>query len=126
MSKLHIINHYYIMYQRQKMAAVVPQKLIQSYENMDLIGRVFSVGYFKVKGINFEYPRFENYSFVRRDWEITVNSQTTFTRMTEFLENIFTRYPMVTSIQTLQEDRTQRKMLIGTLIYLLGLYKTIV
>ncbi|GJY25499.1 hypothetical protein Tco_0400225 [Tanacetum coccineum] len=60
------------------------------------------------------YPRYQNYSFVRNDWVITINPKTVVTELLFAEEAAFKEKAWIVSIRALVSDRTQRKMLIDT------------
>ncbi|PWA94586.1 hypothetical protein CTI12_AA059070 [Artemisia annua] len=58
-----------------RMAAVVPQDLVEEYKNKNLDNTYVSIHHFQIDYINpTEYPRHNNYSFVRNDVLIVVNN----------------------------------------------------
>ena len=97
------------------MAAVVPQDLVEEYKNKHLDNTLVSIHHIQIEYINpTEYPRHNNYSFVRNDVLIVVNSkmvvsQILFPDMTGFVN-----HPWLPSIRGLLEDKSTKKMLIGT------------
>ncbi|GJT72154.1 hypothetical protein Tco_1031440 [Tanacetum coccineum] len=62
-----------------------------------------------------QYPRYQNYSFVRRDWLITVNYNTVITENPFAEETGFQMHIWLPSIRSFVEDKTHRKMLIDTI-----------
>ncbi|KAL4586554.1 hypothetical protein LXL04_011191 [Taraxacum kok-saghyz] len=53
------------MHQRYKMAAVVPQRLVQSYIGRNLSGRLITISHFQIDALLDDYPRYHGYSFIR-------------------------------------------------------------
>lgn len=103
------------------MVAIVPRNLLHLYKQRDLLGGVFSLEHFQVGGTNYEYPRYEKYSFVRGEMEIYISKNTKLNPLTSDVERQFALYPSVTSIETLAQDRTPRKMMIGTFSFVITL-----
>ena len=117
------------------MAAIVPCSLINFYKQQNLVGGIFSLEYFQCEGTYYEYPIYEEYSFVRDEIVIKISENTKLIPLTSDVERGFAFYPSVTSIKPIFEDRTMRKMLIGNfflklsyqiLTYNLNLYLNII
>ena len=87
------------------------------YKQQNLVGGVFSLEHFQCEGTYYEYPRYEEYSFVRDEIVIKISENTKLIPLTSDVESGFAFYPSVTSIKTVFEDRTTRKMLIGNFFF---------
>lgn len=95
------------------MAAVVNCNLMNFYKDQNLVGGLFSLEHFQCEGTYYEYPRYEEYSFVRDEIVIKISEKTRLISLSIDVERAFPFYPSVASIKTIVEDRTMRKMLIG-------------
>ena len=75
---------------------------------------MFSLKHFQVDYTDpYDYPRLDNYSFVRNDWAIMINKKTEITQTMDGEDDWFANYPLVSSIRYLVEERSIRQMLIG-------------
>ncbi|GJS98390.1 hypothetical protein Tco_0819560 [Tanacetum coccineum] len=109
---------YYFLHDKhgEKIAAEVPPNLVASYKEKDFAQTFVSINNFQVGYVDpTQYPRYQNYSFVRRDWLIAVNSNTVITENPFSEETGFQMHTWLPSIRSLVEDKTHRKMLIDTI-----------
>lgn len=87
---------------------------MELYEQMDLSGGLFSVSRIQFQGLGVDdFPRYEDYSLIREEWEILISKNTKFTRLIDNAHTGFPVYPMVYSLRTIAYDKTARKMMIG-------------
>ncbi|GJU48842.1 hypothetical protein Tco_1218397 [Tanacetum coccineum] len=111
-------NFYYFLHDKhgEKMATEVPPNLVASYKEKDFAQTFVSINNFQVGYVDpTQYPRYQNYSFVRRDWLIMVNSNTVITENPFAEETGFQMHIWLPSIRSFVEDKTHRKMLIDTI-----------
>ncbi|KAL4583975.1 hypothetical protein LXL04_008563 [Taraxacum kok-saghyz] len=97
---------------RYKMAAVVPQRLVQSYIGRNLSGRLITISHFQIDALLDDYLRYQGYSFIRDQEVIDISDHTIVTTRPEYLRSLFPMYPFVSNISFLVSDRTRRRMLI--------------
>ncbi|GKD03117.1 hypothetical protein Tco_1178091 [Tanacetum coccineum] len=101
---------------RRKIAAIVPHHLIPFYVGQNLEGGVFSLNYFQIDYHDpYDYPRLDNYSFIRNDWAILINNKTELIPTTEGENDWFSDYLRVPLIRFLLEERTSHQMLIDVI-----------
>lgn len=107
------------------MAAIIPCRLMESYENMELQGKMYSIDRFTIEGTAYEYRRFEKYSFLRDEWEILLNKNTKLTPLPCDDEPNFPLFANVPSLRDIANERSGRKILTGTLFSLFNIYTTL-
>ncbi|GJX26660.1 hypothetical protein Tco_0232956 [Tanacetum coccineum] len=106
---------YYNMDKVKKIAVEVLQNG-RSYKEKDFAQTFVSINNFQVGYVDpTQYPRYQNYSFVRRDWLIAVNSNTVITENLFSEETGFQMHTWLPFIRSFVEDKTHRKMLIDTI-----------
>ncbi|KAL4563840.1 hypothetical protein LXL04_027888 [Taraxacum kok-saghyz] len=100
---------------REKVLAFVPTNLVPLYSIVDLVGNVFSLNHFTSESLHIHPPMFEHYALCIKDWAIIIHHNTILTRLPDkFVEN-FPIYPLVSSITSLLQANTNRRMLIDVL-----------
>lgn len=83
------------------------------------MGRVFSMSFFQVDQSDpYDYARFEHYTFVRANHVININQQTQLIEITNGEHNNFAKYPIMPFIKYLVEDKSPRRMMTGTSLFL--------
>ncbi|CAI9278461.1 unnamed protein product [Lactuca saligna] len=97
---------------REKVLAVVPQQMMRFIYGGNLLGVVFSLNHFQIEPTYAEYPRYQEYSLLRGDLMIKISNNTRFNRLADAIISWFPVFPLVPTIKSLVEDRTERKMMI--------------
>ncbi|CAI9285428.1 unnamed protein product [Lactuca saligna] len=97
---------------RKKLLAVVPQQMMRLIYGGNLLGGVFSLNHFQIEPTYGEYPRYQEYSLLRDDLMIKISNNAMFNRLADAIISWFPVFPLVPSIKSLVEDRTERKMMI--------------
>ncbi|KAL4582397.1 hypothetical protein LXL04_006945 [Taraxacum kok-saghyz] len=97
---------------REKVLAFVPTNLVPLYSTMDLFGNVFSLNHFTIESLHIHPPMFEHYQLCIKDWVIIIHHNTILTRLPHKFVGNFPIYPLVSSITSLLQDNTNRRMLI--------------
>ncbi|GKA06648.1 hypothetical protein Tco_0685872 [Tanacetum coccineum] len=93
----------------------VPPNLVAAYKDKTFAQTFVSIHNFQVVYSDpTGYPRYQTYSFLRRDWFIAVNSDTVITENLFAEETGFQMHSWLPSIRCLVGDKTQRKMMIDT------------
>ncbi|GJY62495.1 hypothetical protein Tco_0463152 [Tanacetum coccineum] len=93
---------YYFLHDKddEKIAAEVSPNLVASYKEKDFAQTFVSIINFQVGFVDpTKYPRYQNYSFVRRDWLIQVNSNTVITENPFSEETGFQMHTWIPSIR---------------------------
>lgn len=89
--------------------------MIQRYEQMDLVGGVFSIHRFQMEARgNYDFPRYGAYTLNRDEWKIVFSNNTRITRLMDDKAHGFPYYPKVPLLKTLADDLTLRRMIVGT------------
>ncbi|GJR26073.1 hypothetical protein Tco_1102305 [Tanacetum coccineum] len=99
------------------MSAEVPTNLVAAYKDKTFAQTFVSLDHFQVGFQDpTQYPRYQNYSFLRSDWFIILNSKTVITEILFAEETGFLMHSWLPSIRSLVGDKTERKMLIVKLV----------
>ncbi|GJY26638.1 hypothetical protein Tco_0401364 [Tanacetum coccineum] len=115
-------THVDVNFEGEKIAAEVPPNLVVTYKDKDFAQTFVSIHHFQVGYVDpTQYPRYQNYSFLRRDWFIAVNFNTIITETLSVEETGFNMHPWLPSIRSLVGEKIQRKMLNVNLLVDTGL-----
>ena len=123
--KLNFLSttNFFLLLQRQKMVAVVPQHLIHLYNDSKLLGGFFSLFHFQIEPINnHEYPKFQNYDLIYTDKKIMISDCSKLSPLTITIPKGVNLYLLVPFIQTFMHDRRPHKFIVGTSQLLSNIY----
>ncbi|KAL4574150.1 hypothetical protein LXL04_020975 [Taraxacum kok-saghyz] len=98
---------------RDTKMAVVPKRLEPILIEMNLRGNVFALNHFQLYEFYLDHPTYHYYKISTGDRGIILNHNTNLTRLADDFTNTFPRYSLVSTVTTLADDHTKRKMLIS-------------
>ena len=106
------------------MLAVLPNHLRQKILHTNVRGHVFGINEFSVIQLHVGNPKYDRYRISTWDWVIMIKENTVFVRLGDKVDNIFPRYPTLWSVNTLANDQSVEKKLIGMFTTILHLHMT--
>ncbi|KAL4588914.1 hypothetical protein LXL04_001813 [Taraxacum kok-saghyz] len=98
---------------RDTKIAVCPKRLEPILIEMNLRENVFALNHFQLYEFYLDHPTYHYYKISTSDRGIIFNHNTNLTRLADDFANTFPRYSLVSTVTTLADDHTKRKMLIS-------------
>ncbi|KAL4584435.1 hypothetical protein LXL04_009036 [Taraxacum kok-saghyz] len=101
---------------RDTKIAVCPKRLEPILIQMNLRENVFALNHFQLYEFYNDHPTYHYYKISTSDRGIIFNHNTNLTRLADDFANTFPRYSLVSTVTTLADDHTKRKMLINNVL----------